>query len=257
MDKINVVKIGGSLINDEKSLNKFIIQFDSLEGKKILIHGGGKEANLWLKKLGIPVKMNKGRRITDSKTLDVITAIYGGLINKAITSKFQKIKDNYIGLSGIDGNLIYSKKRDKKETDYGFVGDIIKINTDLILNLIHKNYIPIICPLSHNKNGQILNVNADTVSTEIAIELSKKFEVNSYFCFEMKGVMKNIKEPNSLIERIDMKIYKSLLNNNIVSDGMIPKIDNAFYGLKNGIKNIFIGSPEMISGETKFTKIVL
>tara|TARA_B110000116_G_C16769051_1_gene552359 strand:+ start:964 stop:1737 length:774 start_codon:yes stop_codon:yes gene_type:complete len=257
MNKINIIKIGGAVIDDEMTLKSFLISFNSLKGKKILVHGGGRKATQWSKKMNIPVKMVNGRRITDSKTLELITGIYAGQINKTLVAKLQGLGTNSLGLSGIDGNLIESKKRIVNDIDYGWVGDVININIDLLLILLNKKYVPVISPLTHDCNGQILNTNADTVSSEIAISLSKKYEVSLYYCFEHQGVMESLKDSNSLIEKIDLKMYESLLKKNILSEGMIPKIQNAFNGLNNGVKNVFIGLPEMINRKIKYTKIEL
>ena len=161
-----------------------------IEGKKILVHGGGKEGDKWLKKMDIKPNFVNGRRITDKKTIEVVSSIYGGLINKKLTSKLQKYNDFFIGLSGIDGNITESEKRKNKKIDYGFVGDIKKINLDLIYILLDNNYTPIISPLTHNKRCQVLNINADTISTQIACSLSGKYKVSLFFCFELMGVLK-------------------------------------------------------------------
>ncbi|MDG2396103.1 MAG: acetylglutamate kinase [Flavobacteriaceae bacterium] len=257
MKELNIIKIGSAIIDDKLLFEKFLYQFESLNGMKILIHGGGKKATKWSKKMKIPIKIIDGRRITNLKTLELITGVYAGQINKDIVSKLQCRKINAIGISGVDGNLIESVKRPVKKINYGYVGDIIKVNSKLLLNLLNIGCIPVISPLTHDNNGQILNTNADTIACEIAISLSKKFNVNLYYCFDMKGIMKSLNDPKSLIENIDKNHYKFLLNNNILSKGILPKTKTAFYALENGVKKVLIGQSEMINNKIKHTKIIL
>ena len=258
MESLSIIKIGGSILENDIELDNFLKNFAMIEGKKILVHGGGKEGDKWLKKMGIKPNFVNGRRITDKETIDVVTSIYGGLINKKLTSKLQKYNDSFIGLSGIDGNITESEKRKNKKIDFGFVGDIKKINLDLIYILLDNNYTPIISPLTHNKRGQVLNINADTISTQIACSLAEKFKVSLFFCFELMGVLKELDDSESVIELIDFKLYKKLVKKNILSKGMIPKLENAFKALKSGVENIFIGLPQIINkkNKIKYTKII-
>ena len=258
MESLGIIKIGGSILENDNELDEFLKNFAMIEGKKILVHGGGKEGDKWLKKMDIKPNFIDGRRVTDKKTIEVVTSIYGGLINKKVTSKLQKYNDNYIGISGIDGNISESEIRKNKKIDYGFVGDIKKINLNLIYILLDNNYIPIISPLTHNKKGQVLNINADTISTQIACSLAEKYEVSLFFCFELMGVLKKLDDFESVIELIDFDLYKNLVKKNILSKGMIPKMENAFTALKSGVQNIFIGLPQIINkkNKIKYTKVI-
>jgi len=208
-------------------------------------------------RLGIPPKFIKGRRITDEKTLDVAIMTYAGLINKKIVAQLQKLNCNSIGLSGADCNLIKSKKREIKDIDFGLVGDITKVNVNFINNLIKTNIHPVICSLSHDGNGQLLNTNADTIASKFAIELSSIYNVTLKFCFDKGGVLTNQNDSSTIINSININDYESLINQNIITDGMIPKIENCFNALKKGVKNILIGDHDIIKNEKDCTKLTL
>ena len=252
-DKLLVVKIGGSIIENDLILNDFLKSFSKIKSKKILVHGGGKIASSFLKKIGVVPKLVDGRRITDKKTLDIVTMTYAGLLNKKIVTNLQKYNCNSLGLSGSDGNLILAKKRGVKKIDYGYVGDIKKINTNLLDEIINMKICPIICSLSHDKKGQILNTNADSIASEISIKLSKKYDVILKYCFDKPGLLIN----NTLINSINTNDYKNLIEKNIIKDGMIPKIDNCFYALKNGVNEIFIGNHNIIKNIKNCTTLTL
>lgn len=246
METLKIVKIGGNIIDNGAALKAFLQAFSKLEGQKILVHGGGKLASQLAKKMNIPVKMNEGRRITDADTLEIITMVYAGKINKTIVAQLQANQCNAIGFSGADGNTIIAKKRPVKSINYGFVGDIQRVNTEVIQTLLNGNITPCFCAISHNEKGQLLNTNADTISSELAIALSKHYNTELYYCFEKKGVLKNIEDEDSVVEKIDSESYKELKTIGIVSEGMIPKLDNCFYALKKGVQNIHIGQPSML-----------
>ena len=228
-----------------------------MEGNKILVHGGGKKATLWAERLGIPVQMNDGRRITDAQTLELITGIYGGQVNKNIVALLQGLDCNAIGLSGADGNAIQAKKRPAKPIDYVFVGDVTLVNFAFFFNLLKQKLSPVCCALTHTGSGQILNTNADTIASKIAVALSTKFEVNLFYCFEKPGVLESVEEDDSLIEHIDPKKYKELKEHKIIHEGMLPKMKNAFDALNQGVSKVAIGKPEMIGGKIKHTSITL
>ena len=256
--KLSVIKIGGSLIEDEKILDEFLIDFTKLEGLKILVHGGGKLATQLAGKLGIETKMNEGRRITDAETIKVITMVYGGLVNKTIVAKLQAGNCNALGLSGADLNSIQSVKRPVAELDYGFVGDVEKVNTKMISLLLSNEISPVFCAITHDKNGQLLNTNADTIASEIAIALSRDFETDLYYCFEKQGVLMDINDENSVIENIDSKNYQQLKEEKIIADGMLPKLHNCFNALERNVSKVCIGSIKMISKQNqKYTTISL
>lgn len=257
MNKLNIVKVGGNVIENEEVLIPFLEGFSRLEGPKILVHGGGKKASQWAERLGIPVQMNEGRRITDNDTLELITGIYGGQVNKNIVALLQGFGCNAIGLSGADGNAIQANKRSVETIDYGWVGDVQSINTSFFNQLLNQGLSPVCCALTHDGKGQLLNTNADTIASELAAALSKAFEVNLYFCFEQKGVLRSLEDPNSLIEHINTEKYKELLDQKVIAHGMLPKMKNAFDALNKGVSRVAIGKPEMISSTVKYTSITL
>ncbi len=253
---LSVVKIGGDVIENTSELNKFLTFFSKIEGPKILVHGGGKLATQLASKLGITSKLINGRRITDADSIDIITMVYGGLTNKNIVAKLQANNCNAIGLSGADGNAIQAHKRPVKEIDYGFVGDIDGVNTKLIATLLNEGLTPVFCALSHDSKGQILNTNADTIASEIAIGMSKKFETTLYYCFEKKGVLLNIKDENSVVKHINTKKYQELLDQNIIADGMLPKLENCYHALHHNVDKVCLGDIDMIkTNATLFTTI--
>ena len=257
MSKINVIKVGGNVIENPNALDEFLKDFATLAGPKILIHGGGKKASQWSERLGIPVEMKEGRRITNNETLELITGIYGGQVNKNIVASLQGYDCDAIGLSGADGNAIQAVKRAVEETDFGWVGDITHVNTAFFKLLLENGMSPICCALTHDGHGQILNTNADTIASGIAVALGKDYKVTLYYCFEQLGVMKSLEDSNSLIEQIDTEIYKELKAQNIITDGMLPKLKNAFDALEKGVSKVAIGKPEMIKGSIKHTSITL
>ena len=258
MEKLSIIKIGGNIIEDDTSLNTFLKLFANLEGKKILVHGGGKKATHIASKLGIESKMINGRRITDAETLEVITMVYGGLVNKNIVAKLQSLNIDAIGLTGADINSITSEKRPIKEVDFGFVGDVKKVASDSINKLIKADFTPVFCAITHNGNGQLLNTNADTITSTIAVGMSKIYETSIYYCFELNGVLRDFNDKTSVVKLINSKTYKNLLAHKIITDGMIPKIDNCFNALNNGVSRVNIGNTSMLTKENdNFTTITL
>ena len=255
MDKILVVKIGGNLINNSQILNRFLKSFAKIETKKILIHGGGNQVTKLSKKLNLNVKITNGRRITSIQDLEVATMIYAGSLNKTLVTKLQSFNCNSIGLSGADANLIESVKRPVKEIDYGLVGDIKKINSIFLKNLIDQNLIPVICSITHDKNGQLLNTNADTISSEIAISLSEYYTVDLIYCHEKNGVLSNPNDDNSTFDKLNEKEFNNYLELKIISNGMIPKLTNSFYALNNGVKSVKIAGQSLDEQNMKSTKI--
>lgn len=258
MKKLSIVKIGGNVIEDQAELNRFLVNFSKMEGSKILVHGGGKLATKLASRMGIESKMTNGRRITDAKSLEVITMVYGGLTNKNIVAQLQALGTNAIGLSGADGNAIQAHKRPIKEVDFGFVGDLDGINSELIDALLSNGLTPAFCAISHDGHGQLLNTNADTIASEIAIGMSESYETTLYYCFEKKGVLKNVTDEESVITHIDSNSYQDLLDENIIADGMLPKMHNCFQALKQKVNKVCIGDISMLqSGSKVFTTITL
>ncbi len=234
MKNLTIVKIGGNIIDNEAELNKFLISFSKIKTAKILVHGGGKLATELSSKLGIETKMIEGRRITDAEALKIATMVYAGLINKSIVAKLNSNRSSAIGLCGVDVSLIPSGKRKKGKVDYGFVGDVIskKINTDFLKLLLDKNISPVIAPITGTKKGQLLNTNADTIASSLASALGKYYKVKFIYCFEKEGVLNG----NKVIKDLNKKTYAQLKAKEIIKDGMIPKLDNAFDALKKGVK---------------------
>lgn len=241
---INIIKIGGNVIDHPEKLDEFLYLFSRFPGKKILVHGGGLLASKFGENMGVMPEMIDGRRITDKDTLDIVTMVYAGLINKQIVAKLQKLKQNALGMTGADGNLIRSKKRPVKTIDYGFVGDIKEINTDLVNTLLCEDIIPVVCAITHDKKGQLLNTNADSISSELAIALSGKHKVNLYYCFNKAGVLIDEKNDDSIVPLINEDIYAELRKEDVIHSGMIPKLDNAFAALNKGVNHVWIGKAE-------------
>lgn len=258
MEKLSIIKIGGNIIENEDALNDFLQLFSKLKGKKILVHGGGKRATSIASKLGIKSKLVNGRRITDAETLEVITMVYGGLVNKNVVAKLQALNINAIGLTGADINSIKSDKRPVKEIDFGFVGDVKKVASNSIDKLIKADFTPVFCAITHDGNGQLLNTNADTIASTIAVGMSQIYETSIYYCFELNGVLQDFSDKNSVIKNINSNSYKELLEANIITDGMIPKIDNCFDALNKGVSKVHIGNTAMLTKENdNFTTITL
>lgn len=241
--KLNVIKIGGNVIDNSENLYRFLNDFAALEGYKILVHGGGKVATQLSNTLGIESKLVDGRRITDIETLKVVTMVYAGLINKNIVASLQWVGCNAIGLTGADGNFIRAKKRPVKTIDYGFVGDIDKdsINPQNISKLMEAGFIPVFCALTHDGAGQLLNTNADTIASALAVALADMYETTLIYCFEKKGVLQDIDDEDSLIRDIDPARYEELKKQQIIAGGMLPKLDNAFSAIACGVKAVIIG----------------
>ena len=202
--------------------------------------------------------MVNGRRITDAETLEVITMVYGGLVNKNVVAKLQSLNIDAIGLTGADINSIKSEKRPIKEVDFGFVGDVKQVASNSIDKLIKANFTPVFCAITHDGNGQLLNTNADTITSTIAVGMSKIYETSIYYCFELNGVLKDFNDKNSVVKIINSKTYQELLENKIITDGMIPKLDNCFDALNNGVSRVNIGNTSMLTKENdNFTTITL
>lgn len=253
---LKVVKIGGKLIEDNNRFQQFLNDFSALEGPKILVHGGGNLASEIALKLGYKTTMIDGRRITDSDSLKVIIMTYGGLINKNIVAKLQALNCNSIGLCGADGQSILSRKREVREVDYGFVGDIEEINTGFISSFLEQGITPVFSAISCTRQGELLNTNGDSIAAEIAAAMSGKYKTQLYYCFEKKGVLANAEDDDSVIERIDKRKYKELLEEKAISEGMLPKLHNCFEALENGVSAIFLGNAALLQKKSDYTQIV-
>ena len=254
-EKITVIKVGGKIVEEEASLTALLDRFAAIEGRKVLIHGGGRSATRIAEQLGIESRMVDGRRITDSETLKVVTMVYGGLVNKNIVAGLQARGVNALGLTGADCNIIKAHKRPVKTIDYGFVGDVECADGNMLSRLIEQGITPIVAPLTHDGKGNILNTNADTMAAETAKALATVYDTTLKYCFEFPGVMRDPDDAGSLIATITGESYKGLLADGIVSGGMIPKIDNAFNAINNGVSKVIITKADAIDG-TQGTHII-
>ncbi len=247
MERLTIVKVGGKVVEEKESLDLLLNQFAQIRGKRILVHGGGRLATTLSEKLGIETKMVEGRRITDEATLEVVTMVYAGLVNKTIVAGLQARGCNSIGLTGADLNVIKARKRPVKEIDYGFVGDIMGVNTSELRLLLDEEVVPVMAPITHDTHGQLLNTNADTIAADLAIELSNYYTVNLFYCFEKKGVLLDANDDNSVISELNYIRFKELQAEGVINAGMIPKLDNGFNAMRNGVNQILITNPNQIS----------
>lgn len=256
MKTLKIIKIGGNIIDDAIALENFLIQFSKIEGPKILVHGGGKLATKLAQKMDIKVEMVDGRRKTNAETLDIITMVYAGKINKNIVASLQSKSSNTIGFTGADGNTIVSVKRPVKEIDYGFVGDVIKVDTSVLKTLLNANITPVFCAITHDEKGQLLNTNADTIASELAIGFATKYKTELYYCFEKNGVLLDLDNDDSVLENIDHEKYRELLKDGVIANGMLPKLNNCFHAINKKVYKVCIGKSEMIYNQnSKFTTI--
>lgn len=255
---MKVIKIGGNVIDNPEALKQFQHDFARIEEAKVLIHGGGKIATRLSEKLGIETKMVGGRRITDKETLDVVTMVYAGLINKQMVAALQSLGCNAIGLCGADGNVIEAHKRIVKDIDYGFVGDVDKANGEQLIRLTESDFTPVLCAITHDGKGNLLNTNADTIAGETARALAPLADVEMIFCFEKDGVLTDPDDDASVIERIDSALYEKLKADGTVSGGMLPKLENAYNLLHSGVKKVIITSPKYLANHRAMhTEVVL
>src|SRR5574344_2716286 len=249
MFKLNVIKVGGGIVEDGEALSHLIDNFSSIGGYKVLVHGGGRTATDIATKLGIESKMVGGRRITDAQTLKVVTMVYGGLINKDIVAKLQAKGNNALGLTGADLNCILSDKRPVKDLDYGFAGDVKKVDTGILSELIMKGVVPVMAPLTHDGNGNMLNTNADTIAGETAKALAQLFDVTLVYCFEKRGVLRDENDDDSVIPVITKSDFNDFIDQKVITGGMIPKLENAFSAIDKGVEQVIIACASDIKGE--------
>lgn len=256
MAKLKLVKIGGNVIENREALADFLADFAALQGPKILVHGGGKEATQLAEKLGIPVQLIDGRRVTDAQNLELITMLYAGKLNKTIVAKLQALGCNSLGLSGADGNSIRAQKRPTDPIDFGYVGDLTQVNDSFFKILLDQGISPVCCALSHDGKGQLLNTNADTIAATLAASLSAHFEVSLHYCFEKNGVLLDLDDEHSVIQTLNKSSYKQLKAEGVLHTGMLPKLENCFAALDAGVAQVLIGSPKMITQSANYTQII-
>jgi len=257
MENLYIIKIGGNIIDDDALLSVFLKKFASIKSKKVLIHGGGKLATRLAEKLGIPQQLVEGRRITDSETLKIVTMVYAGFINKNIVAELQSLQCNAAGLSGADGNCILAHKREKAGIDYGFAGDIDRVNAGWFEQLLENGLSPVVSSITHDGKNQLLNTNADTIAQEIAKAMVSTYAVSLVYGFEKSGVLLDIENEHSVIPVLKAGNYKKLKESNKIFAGMIPKLDNAFAAVEHGVQQVIIGKGEeldqLITGKTGTT----
>ena len=249
--KLTVIKIGGEIINNPEQLQAFLADFSRLNEPKVLVHGGGKIATALSAKLGIETRMQEGRRITTKENLEVVTMVYAGLINKNITASLQSQQCNAIGLSGADASVIVASKRPSKPLDYGYVGDIQSINSKVIDTFVQSQMVPVFSAICHDGKGQLLNTNADTIATEIAIAMSEKYDTELIYCFDKKGVLMDVNDNDSVVEKINTDVYRNLREKKVIHDGMLPKMENAFHALNHKVSKVMIGNTDFIKDRTE------
>ena len=254
--KLTIIKVGGAVVEDQASLSSLIEQFAQMKGRKVLVHGGGRSATRMATRLGIESHMVCGRRITDEAMLDVVTMVYGGLVNKGLVAQLQAKGVNALGLTGADMNVIQSHKRPEKlmtledgtqeMVDFGWVGDVDKVDGKMLATLIEQGVVPVMAPLTHDKEGHILNTNADTIASETACALAPYFDVTLTYCFEKPGVMTDPDDDSSVIPHITAQSYEQLKADGTVSGGMIPKLENAFQAINAGVREVVITQADAI-----------
>ena len=239
-EKLTVVKVGGAVVEDDAQLAHLLADFAAIEGRKVLVHGGGRKATKMAERLGVETCMVEGRRVTDSAMLEVVTMVYGGLVNKNIVASLQALGLNALGLTGADLDYMRSDKRPVKEVDYGFVGDVKAVNASLLADLIAKGVVPVLAPLTHDGKGNMLNTNADTIAGEAAKALSRFFDVTLVYCFEKKGVLLDENDDDSVIPEITRPLFEEYVKKGIIQGGMIPKLENSFAAINAGVSKVVI-----------------
>ncbi len=249
-EKLTIVKVGGAVVEDELQLSQLLTDFSAIEGRKLLVHGGGRKATKMAERLGIETQMVNGRRITDADMLEVVTMVYGGLVNKNLVAHLQANGVNALGLTGADANVILSHKRPLKNgVDYGFVGDVDKVDNQILKHLIEAGITPVMAPLTHDGEGHILNTNADTIASETAKALAQQYEVTLIFSFEKKGVLSNPDDDDSVIATINRNDFDRYKADGIISGGMLPKIENALSAVDAGVDKVIITLATAIDGK--------
>ncbi len=254
---LTIIKVGGKIVENPASLNALLHDFAKVEGRKLLVHGGGRSATQMAERLGVETKMVDGRRITDEKMLEVVTMVYGGLVNKGIVAGLQAEGVNAIGLTGADMGIVLSDKRPVKTVDYGWVGDVRRVNAEAVSTLIESNCCPVIAPLTHDGKGHMLNTNADTMAAEMAKALAKTYNVTLMYCFEKAGVLADENDDNSLIPTITPAVLADLKAHGVVTGGMLPKLDNAMACVEAGVETVVITRADHIADPYAGTKICL
>lgn len=256
-EHLTIIKVGGKIVENSESLNSLLKDFAAVEGKKLLVHGGGRSATQMAARLGVETKMVDGRRITDEAMLEVVTMVYGGLVNKRIVAGLQALGIDAVGLTGADMNIVLSDKRKVSAVDYGWVGDVKRVNAEAVATLIESGCCPVVAPLTHDGCGHMLNTNADTMAGEMAKAMAAHYDVTLMFCFEKPGVLADDNDDSSLIPTITPAVLDDLKRRGVVSGGMIPKLDNAIACVSAGVESVVITQADRIADPYAGTKICL
>lgn len=256
-EHLTIIKVGGKIVENSESLNSLLKDFAAVEGKKLLVHGGGRSATQMAARLGVETKMVDGRRITDEAMLEVVTMVYGGLVNKRIVAGLQALGIDAVGLTGADMNIVLSDKRKVSAVDYGWVGDVKRVNAEAVATLIESGCCPVVAPLTHDGCGHMLNTNADTMAGEMAKAMAAHYDVTLMFCFEKPGVLADENDDISLIPTITPAVLDDLKRRGVVSGGMIPKLDNAIACVSAGVESVVITQADRIADPYAGTKICL
>lgn len=250
MPSLTLIKVGGKIVEEASSLQRLLTDFAAISGHKLLVHGGGRSATRIAEQLGIESRMVDGRRITDAETLRVVTMVYGGLVNKNIVAGLQARGVNALGLTGADMDVIRSVKRPVKDIDYGYVGDVERVDARLLGDLIARGVVPVMAPLTHDGAGNLLNTNADTIASETARALAARFDVTLVYCFEKKGVLRDPDDEDSVIPSLNRRSFEALTADGTIAGGMIPKIENALAAIEAGVKRVIITRADAIDGHS-------
>jgi acetylglutamate kinase len=248
--KLTVVKVGGKIVEEAETLAQFLRDFSAIEGLKVLVHGGGRSATKMAAALGIESRMVNGRRVTDAEMLRVVTMVYGGLVNKNVVASLQAMGMNALGLTGADMDVIRSHMRPVKEVDYGFVGDVDKVDGERLAELVDKGIVLVMAPLTHDGQGHLLNTNADTIAAETAKALAAYFDTTLMFCFEKPGVLRDAADDSSLIANLNRADYERYVSDGTIQGGMMPKLENSFSALEAGVSKVIITQSTAIDGKS-------
>ena len=256
MEKLTLIKVGGKIVEEQATLSRLLASFAAIPGRKVLVHGGGRSATAMASRLGIESRMVGGRRITDKSMLEVVTMVYAGLVNKNIVAGLQAQGVNALGMTGADMNILLSDKRPVGEVDYGYVGDVRRVDAAALSALIEMGVVPVIAPLTHDGRGSMLNTNADTMAGETAKALASRYEVSLVYCFEKRGVLRDENDDNSVIAEMTRQQFETYRAEGVVQGGMIPKLENAFDAIRHGVREVIITRADAIGQPHEGTRIV-
>lgn len=256
MEKLTLIKVGGKIVEEQEALSRLLSSFAAIPGRKVLVHGGGRSATAMASRLGIESRMVSGRRITDRPMLEVVTMVYGGLVNKNIVAGLQALGVNALGMTGADMNILLSDKRPVQDIDYGYVGDVRRVDGTALSALIEMEVVPVIAPLTHDGKGTMLNTNADTMAGETAKALASHYDVSLVYCFEKRGVLRDENDDCSVIAEISRPRFEELRAQGVIQGGMIPKLENAFAAIRHGVREVIITRADAIGQEGEGTRIV-